>query len=99
MFHRITLEAGKLSDARLVRPISNAARARDREDSESRTGLDHGDYEELYFYREHETFNRWKLPLAFVVYLGTGTLYYNISPGNGVDLDGVLGFYQVRRET
>jgi hypothetical protein len=95
MFHRITLEAGKLNDARLVKPNSNASELH-REGS-NRPWVNHENYDELYFEKGQKS-SRWKLPVAFLVYLATGTLYYSISPGNGVGLNGVLGFHQVRNE-
>jgi hypothetical protein len=98
MFHRIALEAGKLNDARLVKLNSNTAQLEDHEDSERRPGREYRNYDELYFHKGQESLPSWKLPFAFLLYLTIGTLYYDVSPGNGVGLSGVLSFYQVRRE-
>ncbi len=36
--------------------------------------------------------------LSFLLYLGIGTLYYNISPGYDVGLQGMLGLYEEKKE-
>eukprot|EP00804_Cyclotella_cryptica_P015481 CCRYP_003534-RB/>CCRYP_003534-RB protein AED:0.38 eAED:0.39 QI:0/0.75/0.8/1/0.75/0.6/5/448/492 len=84
-------EAGKLNGARPIEPHSNAV---NQEGSETTSRQDNGQYDELYFKKETESFAWQKLPLAFLLYLTIGTLYYDLSPANGVDIKGVLGFYQ-----
>lgn len=98
MFHRITLESVKLNGARPVEPHSNSVQLHHREGSESPSTQDNGNYDELYFEKEPESFFRLKLHLAFLLYLTIGTVYFDYSPANGVDIKGVLGFYQVRKE-
>ena len=96
MFHRITLESVKFNGARPIEPRSNSLQLHEREGSETPSRQDHGNYDELHFEKEPKSFSC-GLHLAFLLYLTIGTLYYDFSPANGVDIKGVLGFYQVRR--
>jgi hypothetical protein len=71
MFHRITLEAGKLNSARLVKPNPKSLQNQDRQNSNTH-------YEELSLTQEAETFFRGnKLPLTFVLYLVIGSVFYH----------------------
>jgi hypothetical protein len=97
MFHRITLEAGKFNGVRPVKPHSNAAQLPDHDGGETTSRRDHRHYDELHFEKEPESCVRGKIPVIFLLYLTMGTLYYDLSPANGIDLTGVLGFYQVRK--
>ncbi|KAL7517529.1 hypothetical protein ACHAWX_002448 [Stephanocyclus meneghinianus] len=87
-------ESVKLNGARPVEPHSNSVQLHHREGSESPSTQDNGNYDELYFEKEPESFFRLKLHLAFLLYLTIGTVYFDYSPANGVDIKGVLGFYQ-----
>lgn len=108
MFHRITLEAGKLHDARLVKPSSPRALPRQQHSAIGGDDITHVDpryYDKLSFKIQHkDTGNRIisflrgnKLPLAFLLYIVVGTLFYRFDKANGVEnsTTGILGFYQV----
>lgn len=108
MFHRITFEAGKLNDARLVKPSSPRALPRPQHPAiggDDPTHVDPRYYDKLSFKIQHkDTGNRIisflrgnKLPLAFLLYIVVGTLFYRFDKANGVknSTTGILGFYQV----
>jgi hypothetical protein len=98
MFHRITLEAGKLNDARLVKLNSQKAQP---PDADRRDSLVH--YQELSFAQETGAFFRGnKLPMSFFVYLLLGSIFYYFDYKKKMDLDVsgrdnffVYGFYEV----
>ena len=103
MFHRITLEAGKLKDARLVKLNSNRTHP-----SEADIDIDNDiarcpstlQYDELSFAQEADIFFRSnKLPLSFLVYLLFGSIFYYYDYKRNSSIDGkanfVYGFYQV----
>lgn len=100
MFHRITLEAGKLKDARLVKLNSNKTHPSEILQSPT-TSLP---YDELSFAQEADIFFRSnKLPLSFLVYLLLGSVFYYYDYNMNSSLEGdrkanfVYGFYQVNQ--
>jgi hypothetical protein len=96
MFHRITLEASKLKDARLVNLDSKSK----QQGNQQEAGLDRTYYEELSFKKDaNACFRAFKLPLSFVAYLLVGTIFYHVDPGNGAiegQTSAIFGFYEVR---
>jgi hypothetical protein len=97
MFHRITLEAGKLKDARLVKLNSNRTHPSEADIDIAPSTLQ---YDELSFAQEADIFFRSnKLPLSFLVYLLFGSIFYYYDYKRNSSIDGkanfVYGFYQV----
>ena len=108
MFHRITLEAGKLQSASLVKPSKSAqSSSNTNDDNIPDEPAQNSYYEEVA--QEAETFFRGnKLPLSFLVYLLLGSVFYHYdyrkkTADNGAVLEGtsvgrtnpVFGFYEV----
>lgn len=100
MFHRITLEAGKLQSARLVK-LSKSTQS--SSNKEQRQDDSRSYYEDIS--QEAETFFRGnKLPISFLIYLLLGSVFYHFDYRNKTTdftesgagkTNFVFGFYEV----